>query len=709
MKKLLATLFAALAIIVLLSSAYLLIPQTFLSLDNRLRDFLFILRGPVPTTGDVVIIDIDEKSLKAEGQWPWPRNKVARLIQILSDAEVGIIGLDIVFSEEDQTSPHRIAARLGIPSDKLDDYDKMLADTIATAPLIGGYFFDTQKVKEVSTPLVPAVFIEKGVPKENVILSPDNLVLNIPLLQDAFYSSGFFNNTPDPGGMIRRVPLIIRFQESIYPSLDLEMVRIFSGAKRVYIKNSEVGVEKIISGDLVIETDRFGRLIINYRGPSHHFTYLSATDILQGHFDKSDLQGKFILVGTSAIGLADLKATPLDDLMPGVEIHANIIDNLLQKDFIALPDFPEIINISMIVLTVLTALLIFSLINVWLSFPLLLAALYGFYLLFMHLLFSEGLILNILFPLVALFSSYLMALLINYITTLRQKRAIMAVFSKKVSQHVMEDLIANQSDTLLRPRNKEVTVFFSDIRSFTQISERLGHPERVIEMLNTYMTPMVESITAHHGTVDKFIGDAVMAYWNAPLEITRHADEAVTTALQQLEQLQRLNKKLRQQFDVEIRIGIGIHTGEVTIGEMGSVGRSDYTIIGDNVNLASRLEGLNKLYGTTIIISEVTKAALTQHYETRSLDIVKVKGKSHAVEIFEVIAPAAQIQAPELKSYSDALSHYREAKIEEALTLFRQLQEERPSALYALYVERCLDALERGLQDFDVVTTMSTK
>jgi len=708
MKKFLVNIFAAVAIIMLLSSAYLLIPQTFLSLDNRLRDFLFILRGPIPTTGDIVIIDIDEKSLKAEGQWPWPRNRVAQLIRSLSDAEAGIIGLDIVFSEEDQSSPHRLARQLKLEESRLDNYDRLLADTVATAPVIGGYFFDMQKGEVETTPLVPAVFIEKGASKENIILTYEHLVLNIPILQDAFYSSGFLNNTPDPGGMVRRAPLIVRFQGSIYPSLDLEMIRIFSGAKKVYVNNSAIGVEKIISGDLAIETDRFGRLLINYRGPSHHFTYLSATDILHGVFDPDDIQGKFILIGTSAVALADLKATPLDDIMPGVEIHANILDNLLNRDFIDLPDFPEIINISIIAATVLISLVVFSIINVWLSFPLLLAALYGFYLLFSHLLFKEGLILNILFPLLALFSSYLISLLINYIMTLRQKRAIMAVFSKKVSPHVMEDLIAHQSDTLLQPRNKEVTVFFSDIRSFTEISERLGQPERVIEMLNTYMTPMVESITQHHGTVDKFIGDAVMAYWNAPLDVDYHADEALTAALLQLQELTRLNKQLISRFDVEIKIGIGIHTGEVTIGEMGSLGRSDYTIIGDNVNLASRLEGLNKRYGSAIIISDATRVQLTGSYQIRSLDIVKVKGKEQAVEIFEVLPDDSDLDDV-IRVYDEAIHAYRQSDLTKALSLFTQLQQQEPSPLYALYIQRCDEALAKGMEGFEVITTMSTK
>jgi len=709
MKKLWSRIFAAVTIIFLLSSAYLLIPQTFLSLDNRLRDFLFILRGPIAVTGDIVIVDIDEKSLHREGQWPWPRNKVALLIQKLTEAEAGVIGLDIVFSEPDQTSPHRIADQLQLPDDTLEDYDHILAETIATAPLIGGYFFDTQEEEEnTASPLIPAIFVEKGVSKENLIISPEHLVLNIPVLQQAFYSSGFFNNTPDPGGMIRRIPLIIRYEGSIYPSLDLEMIRIYTGAKQVNVENSDIGVKNIVSGTLDIPTDRFGRLLINFRGPSHHFKYLSATDILHDHFKRADLRGKFVLVGTSAIGLADLKAIPLDDLMPGVEIHANIIDNLLKQDFIALPDFPEIIDLSLIVGTVIVSIFLFSLVSVWLSVPLLIAALYTFYLFFMYMLFKEGLVLNILLPLIALFSSYLAALLINYITILRQKKMIMALFSKKVSQNVMQDLIDNPHDKLLEPRNQEVTVFFSDIRSFTSISEKLANPERVINMLNTYMTPMVNTITDHQGTIDKFIGDAIMAYWNAPIEVDSHADKAVQSALQQLQLLKVLNQELQEKYDVTLAIGIGIHSGEVTIGEMGSTGRSDYTIIGDNVNLASRLEGLTKIYGADIIISEQTKVQLTESYTLRSLDIVQVKGKNNAVEIFEVVANDT-FTPEELTTYEKALILYRNKELSKALLVFEDLTENSDDQLYALYLQRCQSALEHGVKHFEVITKMQSK
>ena len=707
MKRFIWRLGTALALIFLLSSAYLFIPQTFLSLDNRLRDFLFVLRGPVADSGNVVIVDIDEKSLHQEGQWPWRRNKVATLIDTIANSGAGIIGLDIVFSEPDKSSPKNIAAQLDCNTSILQDYDETLANTVLKTPTVGGYFFTYSPGRTHTLPLIPAVFLTRGGSNLDYLLSPTNLVLNIPKIQNSLYSSGFFNNTPDEGGMIRLVPLLMYYDKSIYPSLALEMVRIYTGSKRVTFDNVHSNTESITMGTLQIPTDRFARLMVNYRGPSHNFTYVSATDILSHNFKPETVEGKFVLIGTSAIGLADLRATPFDVLMPGVEVHANVIDNLLTQDFISFAQEPELVDLSLIIFTVFVTMLLFSIIPVWSIIPLLVGLFYTYYRAFDYLLFQQGLALNILFPLAALMFGFVITVLIDYFISLSQKRAIMSIFAKKVSPSVMNDLIKNSSEALLTPHNKEVTIFFSDIRSFTSISEKLGSPERVINMLNTYMTPMVESITHYHGTVDKFIGDAVMAYWNAPVPVENHADQALESALQQQQLLQILNSTLKSEFDIEIAIGIGIHTGLATIGEMGSTGRSDYTIIGDNVNLASRLEGLTKLYGAKIIISESTKAQLQQKYFIRSLDIVKVKGKKKAVEIFEVMATMLKLK--EQEHYQLALTHYRASKISEALLLFIALEQESPSKLYKLYVTRCQDAIKNGIENFEVITTMQTK
>jgi len=729
MLRRLGTLLGALfSLILLLGWLYLTTPQKFLSLDNRLRDFLFLARGPIPVTGNVVIVDIDEKSLQRYGQWPWSRNVVASLITQLRDDGAGIIGLDIVFAEADKSvEPFTAEAQEICP----DPYDKLLAQAIRTSPVIGGYFFsfDFQTSKAAS---IPAIFVEKGLSERHYIPEPVGARLNIDCLQEAFYSSGFFNTIPDHGGMIRRIPLLMRYHDMLYPSLAMEMLRIYNSASKVTVHNSETGVDAVTLGNVTIPTDRYARMAINFRGPSKHFRYISAVDVLEQKIDPSLVQGKFVLIGTSAVGLADLKPTPFDTVMPGVEIHASMIDTVLAGDMITTPHDIELIDLAMIALTVLVSASLFYWLEGWMILPAMGLFLYGFYRLFYYLLFEKGMIVNILMPLTAFALTVLLTLLLRYLFMSRQKEQLQKAFAQKVSPAVMDDILTNQTQNLLEPKEKRVTVFFSDIRSFTTISETIGNPEEVIRLLNEYLTPMVDIIVRHYGTIDKFIGDAVMAYWNAPTDVNNHADQAVQSAIEQLLELKKINRELassrkeqytlvkeainkkttdtKAHYEMMLNIGIGINTGVVTIGEMGSSGRSDYTVIGDNVNLASRLEGLCKTYGVLLIISETTKEALRGHYHIRELDWVRVKGKSKPVTIYEVLIEA--LPEAELESYHRALTLYREAAFEEARELFETLAESTGQysyKLYRMYQKRCEHLIKEQIHEFDGIFNFMTK
>ena len=729
MLRRLGTLLGALfSLILLLGWLYLTTPQKFLSLDNRLRDFLFLARGPIPVTGNVVIVDIDEKSLQRYGQWPWSRNVVASLITQLRDDGAGIIGLDIVFAEADKSvEPFTAESQEICP----DPYDKLLAQAIRTSPVIGGYFFsfDFQTSKAAS---IPAIFVEKGLSERHYIPEPVGARLNIDCLQEAFYSSGFFNTIPDHGGMIRRIPLLMRYHDMLYPSLAMEMLRIYNSASKVTVHNSETGVDAVTLGNVTIPTDRYARMAINFRGPSKHFRYISAVDVLEQKIDPSLVQGKFVLIGTSAVGLADLKPTPFDTVMPGVEIHASMIDAVLAGDMIATPHDIELIDLTMIALTVLVSASLFYWLEGWMILPAMGLFLYGFYRFFYYLLFEKGMIVNILMPLTAFALTVLLTLLLRYLFMSRQKEQLQKAFAQKVSPAVMDDILTNQTQNLLEPKEKRVTVFFSDIRSFTTISETIGNPEEVIRLLNEYLTPMVDIIVRHYGTIDKFIGDAVMAYWNAPTDVNNHADQAVQSAIEQLLELKKINRELassrkeqytlvkeainkkttdtKAYYEMMLNIGIGINTGVVTIGEMGSSGRSDYTVIGDNVNLASRLEGLCKTYGVLLIISETTKEALTGHYHIRELDWVRVKGKSKPVTIYEVLIEA--LPEAELESYHRALTLYREAAFEEARELFEALAESTGQysyKLYRMYQKRCEHLIKEQIHEFDGIFNFMTK
>ena len=698
----------ALLVIVVTSWVYLMLPQSFFSLDNRLRDFLFLLRGPQPHSGRIVIVDIDEKSLREQGQWPWSRKKMARLIEYLTWAEAGIIGMDMVFAEPDRTSPRRLLDELGLENLGAEDYDEIFAETLAVSPVVGGYFFLFEPTPETRTPLVPMICIEHGA-ANRFIPEASGIVLNTPVIQDAYYSSGFFNNLPDEGGMTRHVPLFMRYDGQLYPSLAMEMFRLYKGADSLHINNTETGVSSVELGELQIPTDRFGRLSVNFRGAGRHFPYISATHILSGDFDPEAIAGKFVLVGVSALGLFDMRATPFDDASPGVEVHANAIDNLLRGDWIYRAEDGEVWDLLIIIAVVSFVFAVFPRVKLWLILPLFLVTVAALHYFYAVMLFYEGMILNMIFPLIALVAALVVVLVGEYIVTFRQKQLITNAFSKKVSPAVMGELIEHADADLFAPVERDVTVFFSDIRSFTNISEAMESPSRVIRLLNRYMTPMVDLIVKEHGTVDKFIGDAIMAYWNAPNLVEAHADKAVRSALEQIERLESFNEQLQKEFGVSVRIGIGINSGVVTIGEMGSEGRSDYTIIGDHVNLASRLEGLNKLYGSTIIISEHTKALLEGMYPMRPLDIVRVKGKSQAVEIYEVLPPFADAKHATLEAYLEALGLYRDGETAAALEAFEKLLEVDPDPLYTLYAERCRHLLAHPEEPFDVVETRLNK
>ena len=710
MSKFLIKSSAALILALLLSWTYLFIPQTFFSLNNNLRDFLFNIRGELPQSDQIVIVDIDEAALKQFGQWPWSRTIVAELINKLSNANAGIIGLDIVFAEPDQTSPHRIASMIKNNTANLDNYDLILAETLASTPTVGGYFFTFEENDEDNIPLIPTIIVEKGLKNNNSILQPKAVVLNQDVLQEKFYSSGFFNNIPDEGGMIRRVPLIMRYDGMVYPSLVLEMARIYSGVSKVEIYGDDVGVEKIEFGDFSIPTDHAGRLIVNFRGAGRHFKYISAADILNGNFETKEIAGKFVLIGTSAVGLSDLRSIPFDSAIPGVEVHANTLDNVLKGDFIYEPSNVVIYDLIIIWSIVLILILLFSYISSWLLLPVAIGIGYALFHIFFYLLFDIGVVLNLLFPMLAFVSILILSVSIDYIITSRQRELVKRIFAKKVSNAVMDDLLKHDNDEILKVREENVAVFFSDIRGFTEISETIGSSQKLVALLNRYMTPMVNAIANSEGTIDKFIGDAIMAYWNAPNQVENYTDKAVASALEQIKILNQLNVQLDKEFGVTLNIGISIHTGLVTVGEMGSVGRSDYTIIGDNVNLASRLEGLNKLYGTTIIISADTKHQLREQYTFRSLDLVRVKGKKEVVEVFEVMPADEGVKRyNELRSYERALETYRHGKIKEAYALFKALEEEYGCKLYRLYLQRCQEYLEHPKKPFVAIHTMLVK
>lgn len=733
--KILLLLFFLLSI--LISNAYLFLPNHFQSLDNRVRDFYFKFRGPEKTSDQIIIIDIDEKSIKELGQWPWERDKIAKVLQNLTKNEAGIIGLDIVFAEADKTSPSKFAKKWDIKMDNLPDYDLIFAQTVADTPTILGYVFDFDSKEHLNdAPQIPAIFIEKSKKYGEFLPQAQGVLTNLQLIQDAGYSSGYMNNIPDETGIIRSVPLMIKYDDVLYPSLAFEMYRIANNMKKVITTYSPAGIESIKAGSQYINSDRFGRIHLNFRGPFKSYQYISAIDVYNNTFKKEDVAGKFILIGTSAYGLMDLRSTPMDSVIAGVEIHANLIDNLLYNDMLVTPSWAEIANLAIIVFIVFVVLMFFSRLSLLplsiLVMSSLILIMYANY----HLLFSFYIILNSIFPIISLLLSLTTILGVNFMFEYRQKEIIKSSFSKKVSKQVMDDLLSHPDSNSLDGAEKEITVFFSDVRGFTNISEAMGDAKLLIKFMNQIMEPMTEIIIEENGTIDKYIGDAIMAYWNAPIDVLNHADKAVVASLRQLHALQELNLSLRNEPSFAnvtnmsdknnipiVDIGIGLNTGIAIVGEMGSMQRSDYTAIGDPINLGARLESLCKYYNSKLNISNFTKVKLEGKYIYRFLDLVTVKGKTEPIEIWQIhdfkdgdLAPlfysSKEELSKELTYYHKAIELYKSAKFEEALVIFREIntwENKSNINIYNIYIERCEHYIEFPPENFNGIFAHTSK
>ncbi len=737
MNKTLAQLLFTVIIIVSGVVGYLKFPNFFAPFEYKIKDLMFVIRGEFKGSDNIIIIDIDEKSLKELGQWPWSRDKVARLLQNLADYGIAIVGLDVVFAEPDNSSPKQVLQRLGMPTEKIPDYDDILGKTIADTPTIVGYVFALGEdgILAEGHPKSSAIVIEQNKPEHSYLIKPHRAILNVPQIQKSAYSNGYFNTVPDNDGIVRSIPLVMEYDGIIYPSLSLEMMRLVLEQDKITVQYDEKGVSQILLGDLAIPTDFYGRMLVNYRGPQRSYSYISATDIYNKRVDPSQIDGKIALLGTSAAGLLDLRSIPFDSVYPGVEVHANALDNILNKEFISKPIWSvgaDLVSIVLVALLTFAILLFPSAILSLLALATLTSSLIGLHYYFMV---YEGILLNTVLPLIAINLLFIIGQGINYFLEIKQKEMIKGKFASKVSPAVMNDILSSDSD-VLAGMEKEITVFFSDVRNFTNISESLGDPKTLIKFMNTYMDPMTEIIIKSGGTVDKFIGDAIMAYWNAPLDVADHADKAVNATLEQLHRLKSLNESIRTQPEFInavtmadkkgvpiIDIGIGLNTGVAIVGEMESSGRSDYTVIGDPINLGARLESLCKYYNSKLNISNFTKEKLKGNYIFRFLDLVTVKGKSEPIEIWQIHDFDREMEYPlysvskkqiekELTLYHEAVSLYKKASFQEALVIFKDIESwdnKTNKAIYKIYIERCSHYIEFPPIEFNGVFEHTTK
>jgi adenylate cyclase len=694
----------------------------FKTLDFEITNLMFRIRGRISPSGQIAIVDIDEKSLKEIGQWPWSRNIIAELINKIEKKGAKVTGLDIFFAEHDRTSPAQVLEDFdikGLNKNDLPDYDQILGARIAQSNVVMGYMFDFRKPREKNCCPFSSASIK--IASENIRFSQlyineaKDLILNIPEVSTAV-TEGFVNIFPESSGAVKKVPLFIMYGNIPYPSLALELYRLYTGSDSFIIKPSsqkagkKYGILGVYAGNNFIRTDIDAQMFINFRGKPFSYNYISASDILNDKAGES-LENKIVLVGTSAAGLLDLKATPFSGACPGVEIHATIIDNLLSKDFMHFDKFTETAVSYMILIPMGILVTIFLLFSGPLAAGLItVMSICGIFLINYFFLFSNNIIAGFSFPAVSLGILCMAVIITNYFFREKEKKFIQSAFSHYVSPEIVNELIKSPDKLSLSGETKTVSIMFGDIRSFTTISEKL-RPHELGELLNVYFSKISEIIRNNKGVVDKFIGDAVMAFWGAPLENENHGKDSVVSAIKILKEIEVLNKEWEKRNFPYIRLGMGINSGEVRIGNFGSSDRFDYTVIGDNVNLASRVEGLNKFYSTNILITEYTNSLVKNEILTRKTDWVKVKGKTMPVEIYEPVSvfPFDPETEDEVKIFNTALEQYKNGGFSKAEEIIKTLKKKNNLYIYDLYLERINKLKNTPLSSWDGVFEFKTK
>jgi len=736
------TLYLTLLIVVV----FLIGPSFLEIVELKTLDLRFESRGVMPTNGAIVLAVIDEKSLDEEGRWPWPRSKIARLIDYLSDDQAKVIGFDIGFLEPDENNNlsfiQQLESKIGSlilnnkelerflsDSKLLADNDRILAHSIkqSKAKVILGYFLHMNQKSlgyEIESPVIDNRIAQISKSKYPIIQFPEEDA-NIALLIDAYApevdlqilnqsadSSGYFNMIPDLDGAVRWIPLMIKCRQEILSPLSIQCVWHYLDRPPLIVKVASYGVEGVQMGDISIPTDEKGQMMVNYLGPPKTFTHYPITDIINDRIPKGTFKGKMVLVGATALGIYDIRNTPFSPLYPGVEVHATIIDNILRQNFLIRPDWIKIFDLLAIILMGLGTGLIIPRLNAVKGILFAICVFVAYTLLNRLFFVNYGLWFNVTYPLAALIVLYVSHTIYKYMTEEKERKKIKGAFTYYVSSSVVNEMLKHPEKLKLGGERRELTVLFSDIKGFTTIAEGLT-PEELVNLLNEYLTVMTDVVFKYDGTLDKYIGDAIMAVYGAPLDLPDHPFKACQSALEMIKELKRLNEKWigegRQAFDIRI----GINTGPMMVGNMGSKQRFDFTAMGDAVNLGSRLEGANKNYKTNIIIGELTYKRVKNEFVCMELDSVRVKGKKRPVKIYDLVGHKDLPGIPEeiVTQFNQAVTVYKERKWDEAIQIFENVAAVDPD-LYAaqLYIERCNNFKKSPPPpDWDGVYVMTSK
>lgn len=662
----------------------------------------------------VKIVDIDDASLEKLGQWPWPRTQLAALTKRLGELGAAAIVFDIVFAEPDRTSPKHMQEvwqlQKNATLDKLPDHDQFFAEELAQWPVVTGIILRQQPGGSVS-PKTGFAFVGAS-PLEQ--LSPfAGVIANIEAIGSASKGEGVLNSDPDADGILRRIPLLFKVGETLYPALVVEALRIAQGASSVVVKSvgasdeqgGASGITAMKIGNIEIPTDAEGKFWV-YFNQYRASRYIPAWEVLEGKVTREAVDGQIILIGTSAPGLKDLRATPLHPAVGGVEVHAQAIEQILQGIQLKRPDWVFGVEVLMLLtaglLTLFFSQMFRPVASAFAAINLLLIILLSSWWAFTQ----EQLLIEPVTTMLTMFIIFVVTMVWQFAETERDRGRIKSTFSLYMSEALVNELAANPDKLKLGGEKREVSILFSDIRNFSAISEQL-QPEQLTKLINRYLTPMTDEILKTGGTIDKYMGDAIMALWNAPLDIPNHAARSIESAFAMRDALARLNHELSEdpmiaeRIALPIRTGMGINTGECSVGNMGSNQRFEYSVMGHNVDLASRLEGLCKYYGVDIIISERTRNAAGT-IATLELDQIRVKGKKEVLRIFALIdgEPLTRNSLFQdlLKTHETMLAAYRAAKVDEAMGALQEcrvLASHIPlmqfTPVYTLYETRITD------------------
>ncbi len=653
----------------------------------------------------IAVVDIDDTSLQSVGRWPWPRKKMAELVDRLHELGAAVVAFDVIFPEPEANLAEEVIGALQNPAretvQELEsikeefDYDLAFSKSLSQGTSILSIIFVHNSSSRGILP-APLLTLSPEWTQSLEIPNETNYLSNIPLLETQAKDSGFINASPDRDGILRTAPILLRVDSSVYGSLGLQAARYFLKAKTAHLIAPSYGeipvLEGIALGDRLIPTNESGQALIPFQGPPYSFPYISAVDLLDGKVAKEAIANKIVFVGSTASALGDLHATPVSPVFPGIEIQASVALGIVNDFFPFKPAWGLGATLVAMIGLGLLCTFLFPFLG---PLPLLALALgipVAMILISRWLWHDQALVISVFFPILLSTLLFVLNIVHGFLFSTRQRKELHAMFGQYVPPAYLDEMLEHKKTFNVDGENKELTVLFADIFGFTTLSSKMDAPE-IKHVLNHYFTPMTEIIFKEHGTIDKYIGDMIMAFWGAPIDDPEHAQHAVSAALEMQKHLLALNREFLSLGKPAIRLGIGVNTGIMNIGDMGSIFRRAYTVIGDAVNLGARIESLSRYYLVDTIVGSETWEKTKHLFLYEKLDKVRVHGRLQSCDIYTPLCRLEEA-TPEMKSraerHNQAVEAYLAKRWDEAEGLFQKLKGEDPSMEhpYQIYLDR---------------------